>query len=62
MEERPAVGRKVSDGNTYGRLHHFARGLRAAEGWPGWWDMESPEYLGWLGDQAEHTVLMGATT
>ncbi len=24
--------------------------------------MESPEYLGWLGEQPEHTVLMGATT
>jgi dihydrofolate reductase len=37
-------------------------GLGAAEGWPGWWGMESPEYLGWLGEQPEHTVLMGATT
>jgi dihydrofolate reductase len=24
--------------------------------------MESPEYLSWLGEQPEHTVLMGATT
>jgi dihydrofolate reductase len=37
-------------------------GYGAAEGWPGWWGMESPEYLGWLGDQPDHTVLMGATT
>jgi dihydrofolate reductase len=37
-------------------------GYGAAEGWPGWWGMESPEYLGWLGEQPEHTVLMGATT
>jgi hypothetical protein len=22
----------------------------------------SPEYLGWLGEQPEHTILMGATT
>jgi dihydrofolate reductase len=37
-------------------------GYGAAEGWPGWWGMESPEYLGWLGQQPEHTILMGATT
>jgi len=37
-------------------------GYGAAEGWPGWWGMESPEYLDWLGEQPEHTVLMGATT
>ena len=37
-------------------------GYGAAEGWPGWWGMESAEYLDWLGEQPEHTVLMGATT
>ena len=37
-------------------------GYGAAEGWPGLWGVESPEYLGWLGEQPEHTVLMGATT
>ena len=37
-------------------------GFGAAEGWPGWWGMESAEYLGWLGEQPEHTILMGATT
>jgi dihydrofolate reductase len=39
-------------------------GYGAAEGWPGWWGLEGPEYLAWLGDQpeAEYTVLMGATT
>jgi dihydrofolate reductase len=37
-------------------------GYGAAEGWPGWWGMQSPEYLGWLGEQPEHTILMGATT
>jgi dihydrofolate reductase len=37
-------------------------GYGAAEGWPGWWGMESDEYLGWLGEQPEHTILMGATT
>ena len=39
-------------------------GYGAAEGWPGFWGLEGPEYLGWLGDQpeAEYTVLMGATT
>jgi dihydrofolate reductase len=39
-------------------------GYGAAEGWPGWWGVEGPEYLSWLGDQpeADHTVLMGANT
>jgi dihydrofolate reductase len=39
-------------------------GYGAAEGWPGWWGLEGPEYLGWLGEQSEgdYTVLMGATT
>jgi dihydrofolate reductase len=39
-------------------------GYGAAEGWPGWWGMEGPEYLDWLGDQPEaaYTVLLGATT
>src|ERR1700723_840593 len=39
-------------------------GYAAAEGWPGWWGLEGPEYLAWLGEQPEahYTVLMGATT
>jgi len=39
-------------------------GYGAAEGWPGWWGLEGPEYLGWLGDAPErdYTILMGATT
>lgn len=39
-------------------------GYGAAEGWPGWWGIESPEYLGWLGQQPErdYTILMGANT
>ena len=39
-------------------------GFGAADGWPGWWGLEGPEYLAWLGEQpeADYTVLMGATT
>ena len=39
-------------------------GYGAAEGWPGFWGMEGPEYLAWLGDQpeADYTILMGANT
>lgn len=39
-------------------------GYAAADGWPGWWGLEGPEYLAWLGQQpeADYTVLMGATT
>jgi dihydrofolate reductase len=39
-------------------------GYGAAEGWPGFWGLEGPEYLAWLQDHPEtdYTVLMGATT
>jgi dihydrofolate reductase len=39
-------------------------GYGAAEGWPGFWGLEGPEYLAWLEDQPEanYTVLMGANT
>jgi dihydrofolate reductase len=39
-------------------------GYAAADGWPGWWGLEGPEYLAWLGEAPErdHTILMGATT
>jgi dihydrofolate reductase len=39
-------------------------GYAAADGWPGWWGLEGPEYLAWLGEQpeADYAVLMGAAT
>lgn len=39
-------------------------GYGAAEGWPGWWGLEGPEYLAWLDEEAkvDRTILMGATT
>lgn len=39
-------------------------GYASAEGWPGWWGVEGPEYLTWLGDRPDrdHTLLMGANT
>ncbi len=39
-------------------------GYAAGEGWPGWWGLEGPEYLAWLGEhpEADYTILMGATT
>ncbi|MFL5978905.1 MAG: dihydrofolate reductase family protein [Gaiellaceae bacterium] len=39
-------------------------GYGAAEGWPGWWGLQGPEYLAWLGEQPErdYTILMGANT
>ncbi len=39
-------------------------GYGAGEGWPGWWGLQGPEYLAWLGEQPEgdYTVLMGANT
>src|SRR3954449_12647871 len=39
-------------------------GYGAAEGWPGWWGLQAPEYLGWLAEAPErdYTILMGANT
>jgi dihydrofolate reductase len=39
-------------------------GYAAAEGWPGFWGLEGPEYLAWLGrsPESDYTTLMGANT
>ena len=39
-------------------------GYASAEGWPGWWGLESPGYLAWLDERPDrdYTVLMGANT
>ena len=39
-------------------------GYGAAEGWPGGWGLEGPEYFAWLGEQPEgdYKILMGANT
>src|SRR5215213_9372629 len=37
-------------------------GYASGEGWPGWWGLEAPEYLAWLGEQPPVTYLMGANT
>ena len=37
-------------------------GYASGEGWPGWWGLQGPEYLAWLGEQPEVTYLMGANT
>ena len=39
-------------------------GYGEAEGWPGWWGVEAPEYLRWLDETEDRDalVLMGANT
>ena len=39
-------------------------GYASGEGWPGWWGLQGPEYLAWLGERPErdYTILMGANT
>ena len=39
-------------------------GYASAEGWPGWWGVEGPEYLAWLDERPDrdYTLLMGANT
>jgi dihydrofolate reductase len=65
--EAPSLSSEVKDTTMSELLIDFITsldGYAAAEGWPGWWGLEGPEYLAWLGEQpeAEYTVLMGATT
>jgi len=37
-------------------------GYASGEGWPGFWGLQGPGYLAWLGEQPEVTYLMGANT
>jgi dihydrofolate reductase len=37
-------------------------GYASGQGWPGFWGLQGPEYLAWLGEQPEVTYLMGANT
>ena len=39
-------------------------GYASAEGWSGWWGLEGPEYMAWLGERPDrdYTILMGANT
>ena len=37
-------------------------GYASGEGWPGFWGLQGPEYLAWLGEQPAVTYLMGANT
>jgi dihydrofolate reductase len=37
-------------------------GYASGEGWPGFWGLEGPEYLAWLGEQPEVTYVMGSNT
>jgi dihydrofolate reductase len=37
-------------------------GYASAEGWPGFWGLQGPEYLAWLDEQPDATFLMGANT
>jgi dihydrofolate reductase len=37
-------------------------GYASADGWPGFWGLQGPEYLAWLDEQPEVRYLMGANT
>jgi dihydrofolate reductase len=39
-------------------------GFGAAEGWPGFWGLQGPEYMAWLGEDSagDYITLMGANT
>jgi dihydrofolate reductase len=39
-------------------------GYASADGWPGWWGLEGPEYFAWLEQEGQknYTFLMGANT
>jgi dihydrofolate reductase len=54
----------VSSANLMVDLIISLDGYASAEGWPGWWGLEGPEYLAWLEEEGEkgYTFLMGANT
>ena len=60
---RAAASRTVGLRPQALRRHGF-RNRDFGFGWPGWWGLQGPEYLGWLGEtpDAASTVLMGANT
>src|SRR4051812_42629685 len=39
-------------------------GYGSAEGWPGWWGVQAPEYLNWLAESPErdYTILRETNT
>src|SRR5262245_41969130 len=73
-EHRPSVGAgtgqrpPTSEGSLMPQLMvdfiTSLDGYAAAEGWPGFWGLEGPEYLTWLSaaPERDHTTLMGANT
>ena len=54
----------VSSANLMVDLIISLDGYASAEGWPGWWGLEGPEYLAWLEEEGEkgYTFLIGANT
>ena len=73
---RPNVcrcGRRHSSGDATQRKYGITQellvdfitsldGYASGKGWPGFWGLEGPEYLAWLGEQPDVTYLMGANT
>jgi dihydrofolate reductase len=61
--ERPAQGSLLMSQLVIGFITSLD-GYGAADGWPGRWGLEGPEYLAWLADrpEADSTVLTGANT
>ena len=37
-------------------------GYASGDGWPGFWGLEGPEYLAWLGEQPDVRYVMGTNT
>ena len=58
QEEGPQMSELVVDFIT------SLDGYASADGWPGWWGLEGPEYLTWLGEnpQRDYLILMGGNT
>src|SRR4030095_10080195 len=78
MKNHETGNRSRSDANIVRRPIHRSRrstmrellidfgttldGYASGDGWPGWWGLEGPEYLAWLGEQPPVTYLSGANT
>jgi dihydrofolate reductase len=65
--EETALGETTAEASSSGLMVDLIislDGYASAEGWPGWWGLEGPEYLAWLEQEGEkdYTFLLGANT
>ena len=57
--EETAMGETTAEASSSGLMVDLIislDGYASAEGWPGWWGLEGPEYLAWLEQEGRRTT------